>query len=176
MEDQARIRLAQQGDERALEELIRKHYQSIFAYFYKNTGQYHLAMDLAQETFIRMAAALVRYRPKAAFKSWLFVIASNQLKNHYRTLSRRPLALTLTGEMPGGTPPAFEAETRSDLQAALAGLPPKQREALILHFYHGFTTREIAKITGAAESTVKARIRYGLDKLKQKLEGYDEED
>ena len=56
----------------------------------------------------------------------------------------------------------------------LRQLPAEQREAVILRFYSGLTVREIAKITGAKETTVKARIRYALQKLRQDLEGYED--
>lgn len=171
MEERELIRQAQRGGREAMEALIGGYYPVVFAYFYKNTGLYHQSKDLTQEVFIKMVSGLSGYKPRAPFKSWLFAIASNHLKNHYRTASRRPDPAELTEDLPLDGCEISRAELRLDLRAALEKLPPEQREAVVLRFYHDFTTREIGEITGAKEAAVKSRIRYGLDKLKKELEG-----
>ena len=170
------VRSAQRGDENALNHLINSYYQSVFAYFYKNTGRYHQSKDLTQEVFIKMVTGISRYKPRAPFKSWLFTIASNHLKNYYRTISRHPEQMELSDEIAVSRSGASEADMKSDIEAALEQLPAEQKEAIILRFHSGFTIKEISGITGAMETTVKARIRYALDKLKKELEGYDEND
>ena len=182
-DDAVLMQSVQNGSEEALTCLIERHYHAIYAYFYKNTGQYHRSLDLTQEVFMKAAAAIGRYRPSASFQSWLFKIASNHLKNYYRSLSRRPREQ----ELSEGTAEAFvreradpsaesaaeesAVEQKSDLASALAKLPAAQKEAVLLRFYHDFSVKEIAKITHAPQTTVKARIRYGLAKLKKELGG-----
>lgn len=168
------IKSAQGGDEDAMSGLIGSYYQSVFAYFYKNTGRYHQAKDLTQEVFIKMVSGISRYKPKAPFKSWLFTIASNHLKNYYRTVSRHPEYMELSDEIAGSGSEVSEADMKNDIATALEHLPQEQKETIILRFYNDFTIKEISEITGAMETTVKARLRYGLDKLKKELEGYDE--
>lgn len=168
------IKSAQGGNENALNNLISSYYQYVFAYFYKNTGLYHQSKDLTQEVFIKMAANISRYKPRAGFKSWLFTIASNHLKNYYRTVSRHPEYMELSDEIAGSKAETANADLKSDIRTALAHLPPQQKEAVILRFYNGFTIKEISRITGVMETTVKARIRYALDKLGRELEDYDE--
>ncbi len=171
------IKKAQDGDEDALNSLITNYYQAVFAYFYKNTSQYHQSKDLTQEVFIKMVSGISRYKPKASFKSWLFTIASNHLKNYYRLLSRHPEDLELSDDIltnESVTSEINEIQMRNDIKVALSHLPSEQRETVILRFYNDFSIKEISKITGAMETTVKARIRYGLEKLKKELEGYDE--
>lgn len=175
MEEKQLIQRARQGDALAAEQLVKSWYQPVFAYFYKNTGQYHLSKDLTQETFLRMVSALGSYRPWGSFRGWLFTIAANCLKNHWRTLSRRPEELPLTDDCPQERDLLQQSARHQDLEAALTRLPPEQREAVILRYYHDFTIREIGRITGAGESTVKARLRYGLAKLRRELAGYEEE-
>ena len=178
MEESKLVKRAQKGDRDAMEALIGGYYPLVFAYFYKNTGRYHQSKDLTQEVFIKMISGLSGYRPRAAFKSWLFAIASNHLKNHYRSASRRPepaeFSEALQEVLPADSREISRAELRQDIRAALEKLPPEQREAVVLRFYHDFTPREIAEITGVKEATIKSRIRYGLDKLKKELEGYGE--
>lgn len=174
MEEQALIKKVQSGDNDAMNSLISGYYQSIFAFFYKNTGNYHQSKDLTQEVFIKMVAGISKYRPKTPFKNWLFTIASNHLKNYYRTLSRRPECVEITDEYITTTNDIADVGVENDIKVALNHLPPEQREAVILRYYNEFSIKEISRITGAMETTVKARIRYGLEKLKTELEGYNE--
>ncbi len=174
MEEQALIKKVQSGDDNAMNSLISGYYQAIFAFFYKNTGNYHQSEDLTQEVFIKMAAGISGYRPKTPFKNWLFTIASNHLKNYYRTLSRRPVCLELFDEYVASGNEIADLGVKNDIRAALDHLPPEQKEAVILRYYNDFSIKDISKITGAKETTVKARIRYGLEKLKIELEGYNE--
>lgn len=170
------IKSAQDGDENALNNLISSYYQSVFAYFYKNTGRYHQSKDLTQEVFIKMVAAISRYKPRAPFKSWLFAIASNHLKNYYRAISRSPEHSELLDETAMSDCEVSRADIKSDIETAMGELPAEQKETIILRFYNGFTIKEISGITGVMETTVKARIRYALDKLRGKLEEYNEKD
>lgn len=170
------VKSAQRGDEGALNNLIKSYYQSVFAYFYKNTGKYHQSKDLTQEVFIKMVTGLSRYKPKASFKSWLFTIASNHLKNYYRTVSRHPEQVELLDETAASDSGACGADIKRDMETALERLPAEQKEVVILRFYNGFAIKEISGITGVMETTVKARIRYALDKLRRELEEYDEKD
>lgn len=174
MEEQLLIKKVQNGDKTAMTGLIGSYYQPVFAFFYKNTGDYHGSKDLTQEVFIKMAAGISKYKPKTPFKNWLFAIASNHLKNHYRTLSRRPACVEMSEEYTGNGGEMENIMAENDVKTALADLPCEQREAVILRYYNEFSIKDIAKITGAKETTVKARIRYGLEKLKTELEGYHE--
>lgn len=120
-----------------------------------------------------MISGISRYKPKASFKSWLFTIASNHLKNYYRTLSRHSEYVGLSDDIIAEESAIIVAEMKKDMNIALSRLPQEQRESIILRFYNDFSIREIARIMGVMETTVKARIRYGLKKLKKELEGYD---
>lgn len=174
MKENDLIKKVQDGDEEAMNSLITNYYQAVFAYFYKNTSQYHQSKDLTQEVFIKMVSGISRYKPKASFKSWLFTIASNHLKNYYRLLSRRPEYLELSDDISTNEPGTSEIEMKNDIKEALSRLPSEQRETVVLRFYNDFSIKEISKITGTKETTAKARIRYGLEKLKKELEEYDE--
>lgn len=158
------------GDRDALDRLIGQYYPSMFGYFYKGTNDYHQSKDLTQEVFIKMVVNIGRYKPRGEFKSWLFAIASNHLKNYWRSLKRRPEYSELSEEIVGEGNAADELAQKSVISSALNTLPQEQRECIILRFYNDFSIKEIARITGSKETTVKARIKYGLEKLKAKLE------
>ncbi|OLR56904.1 hypothetical protein BHK98_01985 [Hornefia porci] len=162
---------AQNGNTEAMNRLIIHYYPMVFAFFYRNTNQYHQSKDLTQEVFIKMVVAISKYRPQSKFKSWLFTIASNHLKNYYRSRSRHPEPAELEENIPASFDEAEEIAVRNDIRDALLELPREQKEVIILHYYQEFSFREIAEITGENESTLKARARYGLNKLRSKWGG-----
>lgn len=156
------------GDRHAMEILINAYYQSVFAYFYCHTASRETSMDLTQEVFIKIIASIEKYENKGKFKSWLFTIAANHLRNHWKYQSIHTVY-------------ALEENTVYDdwdditdninLQQALLKISNDQRESIILKYYLGFTTKEISRMLGIKEPTIKARIRYGLQKLNQLLRG-----
>lgn len=160
----------QNGNKDALNKLITEYYQDIFGYFYKFTNDYHQSKDLTQEVFIKMVVNIGKYKPKGEFKNWLFAIASNHLKNYWRSLSRKPEFGDLSEETPENGNEIDRLTLKSVFLSALNTLPKEQKEAIILRFYNNFTIKEISKITSVKEPTVKARIKYGIEKLKNILE------
>ena len=123
-------------------------------------------MDLTQEVFIKVISSIEKYKNKGKFKSWLFTIAANHLKNHWRYHN-------LHSEYSLKEDTEREAEkdntTRIDVRQALLHIPVQQKEVIVLMYYYGFTAKEIARIISEKESTVKARIRYGLQKMEKLL-------
>ena len=76
------------GDRQAMDTLINAYYQSVFAYFYHHTAKRDFSMDLTQEVFIKVITTIGEYQNKGKFKSWLFTIAVNHLRNHWKYQSR----------------------------------------------------------------------------------------
>ena len=150
-----------------MDELIKSHYQMIFAYFYRNTGDYQRTCDLTQEVFIKAISAIQAYKNNGKFKAWLFSIASNHLRNDWRYRKNHPQEelgenTEQASEMSGGV-------QKTELEEAMGQLPPEQREAVVLKYYHGLKIAEIAEATNTGEPTVKSRLKYGLEKLKKLL-------
>lgn len=175
MNEQELIKKVKNGDRLAMDTLIEAYYQSVFSYFYRHTGDYHQSKDLTQEVFIKMVVNIGHYQKRTDFKNWLFTIASNNLKNYWRYAARHPSSELDQGERTDGILTEDNVALEVTIQQAIAQLKNEQRDAIVLRFYHDFKINEIAKITGAKESTVKARIRYGLEKLKCILEGSEHE-
>lgn len=158
IEEQALNKKVQSGDSNAMNSLISGYYQSVFAFFYKNTSNYHQPKDLTQEVFIKMVAGISSYRLKTPFKNWLFTIASNHLKNYYRTQSRHPKCVELSEEYIAKNNSMADIAAQNDISAALSHLPPEQRETIILRYYNKFSIKEISKITGARNPTKKQKM------------------
>lgn len=172
MDEKGLIEKVKRGNRKAMDELVKLHYRKVFAYFYRNTGDYHRSCDLTQEVFIKAISAIPVYKNNGKFKAWLFSIASNHLRNDWRYRKLHPQE---EWKEKDGGPPENSGETRkAELEEAMGRLPRKQREALVLKYYHGLKASEIAKVTHVREATVKSRLKYGLEKLR-KLLGDDED-
>ncbi len=180
--DEQLMRKFQRGDARAFETLMRRHRTTVHAFLCRLTGDRARAEDLLQETFLRVVRSASAWEPKARFRTWLFTIARNLAADEARRQVFRQAA-PLGDPAPDGTPraePAAEdarapddaagdALVRPRLEAALAALPPEQREVFLLREHAGFSFPEIAEATGVNENTVKSRMRYALLSLRDRL-------
>lgn len=145
-EDRLLRRMAD-GDEGALEELVDRWYPRIYAYALRTTGREQDAQDVALETFL----AVLRHRKtfvRRNFQSWLFTIAHHKCVDLFRLQGRLAAAPEELDKLSGPDPSG----------QALDRLPPLQREAAVLHYFHGFTPKEIAAMTDNPLSTVRWRL------------------
>ena len=170
------------GDLAAFEQLYARHRGGLMRFLQRGLGRRELAEECFQEVWSRVISARERYRPEARFATWLYQIANNLLIDQYRR--QRPEVAT--DELPEAPPVdsinpvapaaalspedtlgAFEESRR--LQQALAELPDEQRIAVQLRLEQELSLEEIGRITGVGRETVKSRLRYALDKLKERL-------
>ncbi len=167
MEEKRLVEKVKRGDRKAMDALVKLHYRTIFAYFYRNTGDYHRSCDLTQEVFIKAVSAIPAYKNNGKLKAWLFSIASNSLRNDWRYRKNHPQEELAEDLLKDSAAP--DAAQKAELKEAMGRLPPEQREAVVLKYYHGLKIAEIAKATGAKDATVKSRLKYGLEKLRKLL-------
>ncbi len=175
MDDQALIARVQQGDGSAFAEIVRAYKDKIVNYLYQVTSDYQKAVDLSQETFIRVYFKADRYRPIAPLSSWIYAIASNLAKTDHKR-RRRMMAVSLEDLPPTveiSTPAGEESDTglTRNLRAALAALHPRYRIPVVLKDVEGYSQEEIAAIVKSPVGTVKARISRGRAMLRKSLEG-----
>lgn len=178
MQDYELIRRIQSGEKSLLEPLIEKYYNEIFRYCYYRTSNEQAAYDCTQETFLHLLRFLESYTEKRQFKAYLLRIALNVCRDFYRRNNNMPLSYeTLQDEdsLPQSLQitPQTNTDNRMVIQKILMSLPEYQQEVIILYYYYGYKLREIAKITGVPLSTVKSRLRQGMEKLKLSLEKED---
>ncbi|HSD22475.1 MAG TPA: RNA polymerase sigma factor [Anaeromyxobacter sp.] len=167
----------QAGDAPAFEVLVRRHRTPVFSFLVRLTGDRARAEDLCQEVFLKVVKASRTWEERARFRTWVYAIARNLAVDEARRAAfRRAEPL----DAPGGAaahpaddpPPDAAAEAallRPKLEAALAALPPEQREVFLLREYAGLRFAEIADVTGTPENTVKSRMRYALEALREGL-------
>lgn len=186
--DHALLEATRTGDQDAFAELVSRYRNQITSYIYRMTSDYDGAVDLAQETFVRVYRARDRYQRSYAFSTYIYRIATNLAISELRKRKRRKL-VSLTGffqQSDGGEPKELnppdcrplqdselvDAERRNAVQRAIGTLPEKYRAPLILRDVDGRSYDEIAKILETSEGTVKSRISRARGFLREKMRAY----
>jgi RNA polymerase sigma-70 factor (ECF subfamily) len=174
MDEQELVRQIQDGDEMAFAEVVKIYKDKIVNFLCKLTGDYQKAVDLSQETFMRVYFKAHKYRPVAPFSSWIYAIASNLAKTEMKKM--RKYAVISLDEVQNRVPieayrknPPDSGLTRN-LRKALDSLHPRYRIPVILKDIEGFSQEEIAQIMKRPVGTIKARINRGRNYLKIELE------
>jgi RNA polymerase sigma-70 factor, ECF subfamily len=169
----------QAGDARAFEALVRRHRTPVFSFLLRLTGDSGRAEDLCQDAFLKVVRAAEGWEERARFRTWLFAIARNLAVDESRRMAFRRAeslddpaggAARTASDGPAPDRAAEAALLRPKLEAALASLPPEQREVFLLREHAGLRFAEIAEVTGTPENTVKSRMRYALEGLRVTLE------
>jgi RNA polymerase sigma-70 factor (ECF subfamily) len=161
------------GDPEAFGELYDLHFDRIYAYIYRKTGDRQAAEDLTSETFMKALANLKGYKYTGQpFAAWLYRIASNLVTDHYR--ARRPIASLDEGlqMVAPGTTPEEAAMALDDQQAvmrAIQTLSPDQQDVVLMRFAGDMKLKDIATALGKTEGAVKALMFRALGSLKGKL-------
>ena len=159
------------GDRGALELLVRRWYPRVYGYVFKLTGHEQDAYDLTQDVFIAMMQGIGGYVPWKPFGSWLFAIAHNKCMDYFRMRRKVVQAEEAMLDCPDPAPLLEDmAEISAAVRAALEKLPAAQREAVILHYFHQFTAKEIAQMTHTPLPTVKSRLRAARNTLSNELQ------
>ena len=187
LSDHALIEATKSGDEAAFGEIMDRYRNPLTNYLYRFLNDYEEAVDLAQETFVRVYFAIDRYHTQFAFSTYIYRIATNLAISEIRKRKRRRL-LSLTGLFqteddsavefqPPDTRPLVDAnlveqERDQTIARAIAALPEKYRVPVILRDIEGKTYDEIAEIMELGLGTTKSRISRGRGLLKEKLEHY----
>jgi RNA polymerase sigma-70 factor (ECF subfamily) len=179
----------QQGDSRAFEHLLRRHRRPVYNFLNRQTGDRALAEDLLQEVFLRVIRSAPSYTRKAKFTTWMYTIARNlcvdnarrakhrQADSLDRPLSRDGEGRRTLGDVVENGGPAVDRqvigrELQQRLREAIGTLSDEQREVFQMREYLNLPFKEIADIVGVPENTVKSRMRYALEHLRQQLEEY----
>jgi RNA polymerase sigma-70 factor (ECF subfamily) len=171
-------------DPELLDALIAQYQHRLFRFLLYFTRNRTLAEDVFQETWLRVLERGRQYDARWKFETWLLSIARNLVLDN----ARRKQAVSLDEARPGeeggelspldrlasAEPGPFEQaagqQLGEQLEAALAHIPAYYREVLTLRFHEDMQLEEIAQVTGAPLSTVKSRLRRGLELMQQRME------
>jgi RNA polymerase sigma-70 factor (ECF subfamily) len=188
LSDHALLEATRTGDEASFAVLMSRYRNQITSYIYRMINDYDGAVDMAQETFVRVYQAADRYQTSYAFSTYIYRIATNLAISELRKRKRRRL-VSLTGfyqqtegqEAREFNPPdagplqdavLVDSERRAAVARAISTLPDKYRAPLVLRDVEGKSYEEIARILETSEGTVKSRISRARGFLREKLSAY----
>jgi RNA polymerase sigma-70 factor, ECF subfamily len=179
---------AQQGEERAFEELVKRHDGSVLRLAMSMTGNRCDAQDVYQETFLRAFAKLHGFRFESSFKTWLLRIAANQSLNVRRKRRLRSFLPLVTAEGENDDCLLFLADDQPQpgdgldsreigrgIATALTRLSDRERTVFCLRHEQQLKLREIAVVLNCAEGTVKNLLFRACRKLRKSLKSVVED-
>lgn len=163
------------GDEEAARLLVQRWEGPIYAFLDRMLGSREDAQDLGQDTFIKVCSEAGRYEPSGKFRSWLFKIAGNLARSRLR----RRRIISWVSFSPGvhegetsGDDPGVDLERKEaarEVRGALARLPARQRQAIVLRTYNDLSYREVAEAMGVSIPAVESLLQRGMAALRREL-------
>jgi RNA polymerase sigma-70 factor (ECF subfamily) len=184
--DRADMERLAAGQDAALNDLMERHASPVFHFLCRMVGNEDDANDLAQETFVRVFRARASFRTSEKFSTWLFTIAANLARNHFRWRSRHPnvsleaetgeaeqtLGSTLTANDPAPNEQALAAERAAAVRAAVGKLPEDLREAIVLCEWEELSVADAAKILETTPKAVESRLYRARQILRERLKSW----
>lgn len=165
------------GDADAFERLYQRMRKPLFGFLLRGLRDRGMAEECFQDVWMRVIDARGRYQASARFSTWMFQIAHNRMVDMWRrqrpnsSLDDLPegqmQASMSTVDTPEQEVDRFQSQRR--LRDALSALPAEQCVALTLRLEQSLSLEEIGEVTGVGRETVKSRLRYAMDKLRQLL-------
>jgi RNA polymerase sigma-70 factor (ECF subfamily) len=178
-DDQALVSAAQDGDRVALDTLLRRHYDRLFALCRRITGSDADGADAAQEALLAIVRGLPRFDGRAQFSTWAYRVTTNVCLDELRRRRRRPVVGVGDRDEhddvadPSDDSPLLDEQVsdRLDLDAALAQLPTDFRAAVVLRDLCQLDYAEISDVLGIPPGTVRSRISRGRVALASLMTG-----
>lgn len=177
--DKELIRQYLDGDHNALEQLIEKHQNRVFAYILMVVKDKDLAEDIFQDTFIKVVNTLRSgsYKEEGKFLQWVMRIAHNLIIDHFRKEKRIPVMEnnfddfdifdTLSLKDPSAEDKMVNEQIRKDVRNLIEYLPDEQKQVLKMRHYANMSFKDIAEQTGVSINTALGRMRYALINLRK---------
>jgi RNA polymerase sigma-70 factor (ECF subfamily) len=172
--DREVIEACQGGDWNAFRLLFETHKDRVYSIALRFCGDESAAMDIAQDTFLKLISSIRNFRGDSSFESWLYRIVVNRCLDHQR--SGRRFIPDVNGLLDRVRAPAetvlealLRAEMTSDVQKIVGTLPPDQRIVVILRYTEGLAYDQIAEILGCSMGTVASRLNRAHSVLERRL-------
>lgn len=182
------VRLAQGGDPEAQSALYTAMYKRVYYLALRMTGSPEDAEDAAQESFLSAFRALPQLADPNAFEGWLFQIAANKCRNvlrkegKYTQLPEDEDGRTMLDELPEENEALIPASAldnsdhRAIILSIIEALPQQQRECVLLFYYSQLSVKQIAQALDCSEGTVKSRLNYARQKIREGILATEERD
>ncbi len=169
------------GNEIALELLVKRHQQRIFSFIYSKIHDRDITEDIFQDTFIKVIRTLKKgkYNEEGKFLPWVMRISHNLIIDHFRKTNRMPTfkntdEFDIFSVIGDGTLNAekqlIKDQILSDVRDLVEELPEDQKEVLKMRMYMDMSFNEISENTGVSINTALGRMRYALINLRKIIE------
>lgn len=144
--------------------LLDEHGKAVYRFLVATAGPGE-AEDCFQETFLAALRAYPRLRRDSNLRAWLMTIAHRKALDSHRSRRRRPEPVEVVPDRVGGA----EADGDPGVWRRVRGLPPRQREAVVLRFVGDLPYREVALAMGSSEAAARQNVRLALRRLKEEI-------
>ncbi|MEP6687530.1 MAG: sigma-70 family RNA polymerase sigma factor [Gemmatimonadales bacterium] len=160
------------GEQRAATELVGRHAAPVGRFLYASGAPSSDVEDLVQDTFFRAFRALDSWRGQASFRSWLFTIGANLLRDEFRKRKGRQMLSLDDRDLPDRADPDADlaaAEAEQQVRDGLATLPRLQREVFLRRAQQGGDYQEIAAALGTTPGAARVHYHHAVKRLKELL-------
>jgi RNA polymerase sigma-70 factor, ECF subfamily len=172
-QDSNDVRRVLEGDVIAFENIVRRWQDALVNLAFRFCRDPQRAEEMAQDAFVQIYRQLHKFRGEAAFSTWLFAVSLNLFRSSLRRKRISLESLDTLAELAGGQIPHLQIEQheREDLiRRAVAALPARYRDAVIVYYFKEMDLNETAAILGVPEGTVKAWLHRGRELLRRKFD------
>lgn len=166
-------------DPQALQAFFDLYFDRVYGYVRRLVPDEHLAEDLTQEVFLHVQRALSSYDPERDPRPWLFTIATNKLRDHWRSrahggrgdarFDQDELGERLPAPTPGPDQGLADEELAEHVRGAIDQLPEGMRAAVLLRVYEGLSFEDIGRILERNEVAARKRYSRALEALREAL-------
>jgi RNA polymerase sigma-70 factor (ECF subfamily) len=172
--DQDVIEACQRGEADAFRTLFESHKDKVYSIALRYAGDSAAAMDITQDTFLKLMERIGQFRGESSFDSWLYRLVVNRCLDHRRRERRLlPLVEQLFDSFRAPQTTALEEllrdEMQQEVQAVVAKLPPEQRMVVVLRYTEGLSYEEIADVLQCSRGTVASRLNRAHKFLERRL-------
>ena len=174
MEEIELVKLLKQGDKGAFDQLYEIYKNTLLRMAYLICGNLADSEDIVQESFIKCYRYINQLKEEDRFKSWLFHIltrtAWKYCKTHSKEIPEEDIGIRMINQTEGSSlEVVLQKERELQLMGLINGLSVKHRMTVVLYYYNELSTKEIAKILGCLEGTVKSRLFIARKLLKKSI-------
>ncbi|GHU43456.1 ECF RNA polymerase sigma factor SigW [Clostridia bacterium] len=182
MNDELRLirKIQKNGNRIAADTLIRRYYDEIYRYVYRQTMDKDIAMDLTQEIFISMLSTIAHFDgKKAGFRTWLYKIATNKTVDYFRSRAVHRKQILVIDDLELADETDFihqleDADLVEQIMEYINELPAELQQIFRLKLYSEYTFTEIAELLSMPESSVKSKYYRLLRTLRREFQNeYD---
>ena len=175
------IRSILSGNDEAFSVLVQKHQKSIHALAWRKVGDFHIAEEITQDTFLQVYKNLTQLKNPNQFGGWIYVIADNLCKKWHRknksvmqSLEATPIEeiekLSYTHHVSDQRQTEITEDRHELVKKLLSKLPESERTVVTLFYLGEMTAQEIGKFLGVSVNTIKSRLRRGRERLQERQE------